>query len=78
MMLEYAQSIDFLNTGSSQIKFQINSDSRHRMDNIEKLKRKIIEEYRLLPKEISYGAVKYQAAVKANQAGPYVSLQLFD
>ena len=47
------------------------------MDNIEKLKRKIIEEYRLLPKEISYGAVKYQAAVKANQAGPYLSLHLF-
>ena len=77
MMLEYAQSIDFLNTGSSQIRFQPDSDCRHRMDNIEGLKRKIIQEYRLLPKEVGYGAVNYQAAVKADQAGPYLSLHLF-
>ena len=77
MMLEYAKSIDFLNTGSSQIRFQSDFDSRNRMNRIEGLKRKIIKEYRLLPKEIGYGAVKYQAAVKANQAGPYLSLHLF-
>lgn len=47
------------------------------MDKIESLKRTIIEEYQLLPKEIGYSAVNYQAAVKANQAGPYLSLHLF-
>lgn len=77
MMLEYAQSIDFLNTGSSQIRFQSDSDCRQRMGRIERLKRKIIQEYRLLPKEIGYGAVNYHAAVKSNQAGPYLSLHLF-
>lgn len=77
MMLDYAQSIDFLNTGSSQIRFQSDSDCRHRMDRIKGLKRKIVQEYQLLPKEIGYGAVNYQAAVKANQAGPYLSLHLF-
>ena len=77
MMLVYAQSIDFLNTSSSQIRFQSDSNCRHRMDRIEGLKRKTIQEYRLLPKEIGYGAVNYQAAVKANQAGAYLSLHLF-
>ena len=76
-MLEYAQSIDYLNTSSSQIRFQSDSDCRHRMDKIEGLKRTIIQEYRLLPKEIGYGAVNYQSAVKANQAGQYLSLHLF-
>lgn len=77
MMIEYAQSIDFLNTSSSQIRFQSDPDGRHRMDRIEGLKRKIIQEYRLLPKEIGYGAVNYQAAMKASQAAPYLSLHLF-
>lgn len=77
MILEYAQSIDYLNTSSSQIRFQSDVDSKHRMDKIEGLKRTIIQEYRLIPKEIGYGAVNYQGAVKANQAGPYLSLHLF-
>ena len=76
-MLEYAQSVDYLNTGSSQIRFQSDSDCRHRMDKIEELKGSIIQEYRLLPKEIGYGAVNYQAAVKTNQAGAYLSLHFF-
>ena len=77
MMVEYSRSIDFLNTGSSQIRFQSDSDCKYRMGRIEGLKRKIIQEYRLLPKEIEYGAVNYQGAVKADQAGPYLSLHLF-
>ena len=77
MMLEYAQSIEFLNTGSSQIRFQSDSDCESRMDKVEALKRNIIREYRLLTKEIVYGAVNYQAAVRASQAGPYLSLHLF-
>lgn len=40
MMLEYAQSVDFLNIGSSQIRFQSDSDYRQRMDIIEGLKTK--------------------------------------
>ena len=77
MIRVYAQSIDFLNTGSRQIRFQTNSDDTHRMDRIEELKRIIIEEGRLVPKEIGFGAIYYQAAVKAGQAGPYLILHLF-
>ena len=77
MMIEYAQSIDFLNTSSSQIRYQSDPDGRHRMDRIEGLKRTIIQEYRLIPKEIGYGAVNYQTALKANQAAPYLSLHFF-
>lgn len=75
-MLAYAQSIDFLNTGSRQIRFQSSTESDHRMDRIEELKGNIIQEYRLVPKEISFGANYYQAAVKAGQAGPYLLLHL--
>lgn len=32
MMLAYAQSIDFLNTGSRQIRYQSNEDNEHRMN----------------------------------------------
>ena len=77
MMLEYAQSIDFLNTNSSQIRFQSDSDCKSRIDKVEGLKRKIIQEYRLLPREIGYGAINYQTALNASQAGPYLSLHLF-
>ena len=46
------------------------------MSRIEVLKRKIIQQYRLLPMETEYGAVCYQGAVTAGQAGPYPSLHL--
>ena len=77
MMVEYSQSIDFLNTGSSQIRFHSDSGCKYRMGRIEVLIRKIGQKYRLLPKEIKYGTVCYQGAVKADQAGPYLSLFLF-
>lgn len=76
MMLSYAQSIDFLNTRSRQIRFQPRSDREIEMDQLEKLKGAMIEEYRLVPKEVGFGANQYQAAVKAGQAGPYLLLHL--
>ena len=76
MMLSYAQSIDFLNTRSRQIRFQPRSDREIEMDQIEKLKGSMIEEYRLIPKEVAFGANQYQTAVKAGQAGPYLLLHL--
>ena len=76
MMLIYAQCLDFLNTGSRQIRFQPRSDSERRMDRIEELKSNLIREYRLVPKELGFGANCYQAAVKAGQAGPYLLLHL--
>ncbi|KAL6714757.1 hypothetical protein ACLMJK_008182 [Lecanora helva] len=76
MMLSYAQSIDFLNTRSRQIRFQPPSDIEVEMDQLEKLKGSMIEEYRMVPKEIGFGANQYQAAVKAGQAGPYLLLHL--
>ncbi len=76
MMLSIAQSIDFLNTGASQIRFQTQMDDTHRMERIDELKNNMIEEYKLIPKEIQFGAVQYKAAVKAHQAGPYLLLHL--
>lgn len=73
----YAQSIDFLNTGSSQIRFQPRSDGEHRMERIEGLQRDIIANYRLIPKEVGFGANHYQAAVVSESAAPYLILHLF-
>ena len=76
LMLSFAQSIDFLNTRSRQIRYQPPSDREIEMDQLEKLKGAMIEEYRLVPKEIAFGANQYQAAVKSGQAGPYLLLHL--
>ena len=76
MMLKYAESIDFLNTGSRQIRYQSDEDNEHRMNRIEQLKGQLIEGYRLIPKDVAFGANCYQAAVSAGQAGPYLLLHL--
>ena len=76
MMRIYAQSIDFLNTRSRQIRFQPRADREIEMDQLEKLKGNMIEEYRLVPKETAFGANQYQTAVKTGQAGPYLLLHL--
>ena len=76
MMLSYAQSVDYLNTGSSQIRFQSSHDNTQRMDRLEALKQNLMREYRFLPKEVSFGAIFYRGAVKAGQAGPYLLLHL--
>lgn len=76
MMLDYARSIDFLNTGSSQIRYQSPADNMRRMDRIEEHKQNMIKNYRSIPNEVSFGAIYYQKAVKAGQAGPYLLLHL--
>lgn len=76
IMLLCAQSIDFLNTGSSQIRFQSEKDSSLRMERLEGLKTRLLREYKCLPKEVTFGAVFYQAASKAGQAGIYLLLHL--
>lgn len=76
MMLAYAQSIDYLNTGASQIRFQTHHENGERMRRLEVLKQNLMREYRSLPKEVSFGAIFYRAAVKAGQAGPYLLLHL--
>ena len=76
MMLSYAQSIDYLNTGASQIRFQTQYEELERMNRLEVLKQNLMREYRSLPKEVSFGAIFYRAAVKAGQAGPYLLLHL--
>ena len=76
MMLSYAQSIDYLNTGASQIRFQTHYEDLERMNRLEALKQNLMREYRSLPKEVSFGAIFYRAAVKAGQAGPYLLLHL--
>ena len=76
IMLSCAQSIDFINTGASQIRFQSEEDNLQRLDRIETLKQNLIREYRSLPKEVSWAAIFYRAAVNSGQAGAYLLLHL--
>ncbi|KAI9875398.1 MAG: hypothetical protein M1830_008526 [Pleopsidium flavum] len=75
MMLAFAPSIETLNTDSSQC--QSSSDRSHRMDLLEELKCDILQNYQLVPQDIRFGAIFYQAAVESRQAGPYLVLHLF-
>ena len=66
MILKYAECIELLNTGSRKIFFQACCDNERQMDRVG------IQGYGLVPKELGFGANLYQAAVKAEQAGPYL------
>jgi len=75
MMLAFAPSIETLNTDSSH--GQSFSDRSHRMELLEELKCDILQNYQLVPQDIRFGAIFYQAAVESRQAGPYLVLHLF-
>jgi len=76
MMLLFAQSIDFLNTRSSQMLSQSKANEKHTQDPVKTLRSDMIREYRLIPRGSSFGAVQYQDAVSRGQAGPYLLLHL--
>lgn len=76
MMLLYAKSIDFLNTSSSQVQGESLLDDVARKDRLVALKAELMESYRKIPREIRFGAIYYQAAVKSSQASPYLLLHL--
>ena len=76
MMLSYAESIEFLNTSSSQAQGGARLDEMHRKDRLAELKDNLRKKYQSLPREIKFGALYYQAAVKAGQASPYLLIHL--
>ncbi|KAL8946965.1 MAG: hypothetical protein Q9222_006705 [Ikaeria aurantiellina] len=74
MMLSYARSIDFLNTKSSEVHGRPPMDDLVRREYVAQLKRDMMEKYQSLPREIKFGAIFYQAAVKSGLAAPYLLL----
>lgn len=76
MMLKYAESIAFLNTGSRQTYFQTRCDNERRIDRVEERKSSIIQGYGLVLKKLGFGGNCYQAIVKAGQAVPYLLFHL--
>lgn len=78
MMQTYAASIEFLNTESgNDCHTNSSAEAKQRMAQIEQFQSDIIQTYRLIPQEIRFGAIFYQAAVKSHQAGPYLLLHLY-
>ena len=76
IMLLVAESVDFLNTGASQIKPSSQSQAIDRFNKVDSLRTTMIRAYRSLPKEVSFGAIYYRKAVDNDQASPYLLLHL--
>ncbi|KAL9602074.1 MAG: hypothetical protein Q9219_002070 [cf. Caloplaca sp. 3 TL-2023] len=74
MMLSYAESIDFLNTQSSEVYRRPPMDDARRKERVAELKKELITKYKSLPREIKFGAIYYQAAVRSGLAAPYLLL----
>ena len=77
MMLPVARSIEYLNTDFSKIRNDSPSYATSRMDELDKVKREITQEYDMIPQQTKFGATFYQEAVKSGQGGPYLLLHLF-
>ena len=76
IMLLVSQSIEFLNTAASQISGHSHVREEDRGSRIENLRTTMLRTYRSLPREVSFGANNYRAAVNAGQAGSYLFLHL--
>lgn len=74
MMLSYAQSIDFLNTQSSEVYRRPPMDDARRKEIFADLLDELIMKYKSLPREIKFGAIYYQAAARSGLAAPYLLL----
>lgn len=73
-MLSYAQSIDFLNTQSSEVYRRPPMDDARRKEIFAELLDELIMKYKSLPREIKFGAIYYQAAARSGLAAPYLLL----
>lgn len=73
-MLSYAQSIDFLNTQSSEVYRRPPMDDARRKELSEDLLDELMMKYKSLPREIKFGAIYYQAAARSGLAAPYLLL----
>lgn len=76
IMLLVSQSIEFLNTAASQISGHSHVEEEDRATRIENLRTTMLRTYRALPREVSFGANNYRAAVNTGQAGSYLFLHL--
>lgn len=74
MMVSYAQSIDFLNTESSEVQGRPPMSELQRKSRIAELKQELMTGYQSIPREIRFGAIYYQAAVRSGLAAPYLLL----
>ncbi|KAL9579993.1 MAG: hypothetical protein Q9212_004758 [Teloschistes hypoglaucus] len=74
LMLSYARSIDFLNTESSEVQGRAPIDDARRRERVGELTQELTEKYQSIPREVKFGAIYYQAAVRSGQAAPYLLL----
>ncbi|KAI4195178.1 MAG: hypothetical protein LQ350_007352 [Teloschistes chrysophthalmus] len=74
LMLSYARSIDFLNTESSEVQGRPPIDDARRRERVGELTQELMEKYQSIPREVKFGAIYYQAAVRSGQAAPYLLL----
>ncbi|KAL8805086.1 MAG: hypothetical protein Q9182_002176 [Xanthomendoza sp. 2 TL-2023] len=74
MMTSYAQSIDFLNTQSSEIQGRPAISQLERKTRVAELKQELKAKYESIPREVKFGAIYYQAAVRSGLAAPYLLL----
>ncbi|KAL8641282.1 MAG: hypothetical protein Q9228_001886 [Teloschistes exilis] len=74
LMLSYARSMDFLNTESSEVQGRPLIDDARRRERVGELTQELMEKYQSIPREVKFGAIYYQAAVRSGQAAPYLLL----
>lgn len=67
-MMSYARSIDFLNTQSSEAHMRPPMTDERRKAIVAEIKDELMTKYRSIPREVKFGAIFYQAAVKSGLA----------
>ena len=73
MVLEYAESIEFLNTEPQKDTLS-ESEMCERFHQLKSIRQGIMRNYGSIPQELRLGANNYQAAVRSSEAGPYLLL----
>ena len=74
MTMAHAKSIDFLNTGSSQVPSNSNPDRARRIERLGELKDELMSKYSQIPPPITLSAINYHSAVTHGQGGPFLLL----
>ena len=71
LVLEYAESIELLNTEPRQQNFSA-AEISQRSDRITRIRDSIMRSYNSMPRDFRFGANNYQAAVNSGEASPYL------
>ena len=74
MMLDYARSIEFLNTDYEPVNGL--ADRNSRLETIQALRNRILRSYDAIPEALRYGAKQYQYTSESGQAIPYMIMHL--